>query len=333
MDSVERFCPYCGGTVEPGDKPACASCGRMVYSQRHTLRNITDRREEPRLSKIVDYLDDNNQEKAMSIANELVSECDSNADYLFLRGAVFAHYGEDGKALADWKAGLENLQTLTDVDAYVCVITESVTKMLCYQEEHFIEIDRLKLIDRVCSGFFKMLGVSVKGLIYWDICYALREEMARRESEGKDTYDDIVREVFERALVYCRDYRLLPAFIDCYLCSIGFCEDTYDDDDMYTEHMFYSIARVIEMYTSTMTGQQLVDIMNEWDDEHMTMLEDLFKGLKSFGKSDGMVHKILKHVNAEEVAETDAELEGDVDIYVRRCLRLDPVATEGAQAN
>lgn len=334
MDSVERFCPYCGRSVEPGDIPTCMSCGKAVYLDRDTLRNITDRSEEPRLSKVVDCLDDGNYEKAMAISNELAAEYPGSPGVMFLRGAVYAYHGEDGKALADWKVGMENIQDLSNVDAYLTAAVRSLTEMLCYQEEHFIDIDRVKCIDRVSSGFDKYTGNSVRGLIYMEIFLALSDRMTQREAEGLDTYDDIVREMFERAMVYCRDYRILPSFIDAYLCTLDYNEDTYEEDDMYAGHILYSIARVMELYLVNLTDDQLLDIMDQWDDDGMAVLDEMYRNLKNFGKGDGVVHKILKRVNTSEeeasAIESEGELEGAVDIYVRRCLRLDIVATDGS---
>ena len=71
----------------------------------------------------------------MDIAEDLIETTESNDyDCFFVRGYVYEMIGEDGKAIADWRKGLEMLSNNVNLDAYVCLMSKAICDMILYKE-------------------------------------------------------------------------------------------------------------------------------------------------------------------------------------------------------
>ena len=143
MDFALMFCPYCGGDIDSSDesKYLCKGCGKSIYTDRESMRHFIRPGElEDTFREALDALEDDNPKKALTLADDILKASEeTDFDAFFLRGAIYAHEGEDGKAFNDWKRGLELLSVYTNIDAYVCLMTRCISEMIFDKEEEFVE--------------------------------------------------------------------------------------------------------------------------------------------------------------------------------------------------
>ena len=145
-------CSYCGGAIKPCDDRSdiCQSCGKRLYKSRSDLRTFTravDREED--FGPVMDMIGDDNIPKALSTMNSIIENDPEDRDAYFVRGLVWSEMGEDGKALIDWKKGLDLMDTFCNIDAYVCLMGRSIADLILFKEKEFITFEQIRFIDRV----------------------------------------------------------------------------------------------------------------------------------------------------------------------------------------
>ena len=333
MDFELMFCPYCGGDTDRSDDSAfiCKACGKSIYTDREGIRHFL-RPGELRNSfeDALDAIEDDNGKKAIDISNEMLEASDdADFDAFFLRGAAYACIGEDGKAAMDWKRGLELLSTYTNIDAYVCLMAESIAKMIYFKEREYIDFDVLKYIDRLCEEADACTGESCKAFFYHTIFMDYRSLMGRAEGSGEETFNDIVPLLFKRIVEYHRNPLCLIRTIDEYLVSVGYNPETYDDDDMNEFHVYDLISADLKAHTADMSADSIRAVMTTWSDESLKANEARLEEILDHQKGTGVIGKILARragTDEEPVSEPDA-----VDVYVRSYLLLDPPASESQE--
>ncbi len=323
MDFALTSCPYCGRAVDPSDptKYVCRSCGKFIYRDRTDMMAFIRPSEiEDRFREAFAAVGDGNDKKAMDIANDLVEStgcCDH--DSFFLRGYINASKGEDGKALTDWKKGLELLSNDTNLDAYVVMMSRSVASMIIYKEREFIEFNVVGHIDRLCDEIDANTGMSCKSFVYYTIltnCIDLSKDM---DDDERKILRDVLPNLFRRVVAYQRNYWVLPGVIDGYLRLVGYDPETYEEDDNEIPHIYDVLRTTIVEHTSRMSDEDRIRIFDRWDDK--SLRENIEPLLDSMvGPKRGGLLAILRN-KKEEPESTD--LGTLIHAYVDKCLLID----------
>ena len=325
MDFALMFCPYCGGDVDTGDgsKYLCRSCGKSIYTDRGSaLHFIRPGEKGDRLREAMDALRDDNPKKAQSIADELLEISDDDFDAHFLLGAIYASMGEDGRAAAEWKRGLDLLTVYTNIDAYICLMARCISDMMYDKEREYVEFEPLRYIDKLCDEIYASTAESCKAFFYYAIYRDYRSLMGSLQAEGKETFTDVIPKLFRRIVEYHHNFWCLIRIIDEYLVSVGYNADTYVDDEMEEFHVYDLIRKDLISYTSKMDEGDMRRIMAYWDDvklkENEVRLESILPRMKDVGVIGMLLAKRSAPQDQNGIDEPDA-----VDAYVRHCLLMD----------
>lgn len=320
------FCPYCGGELGPKDDTGnvCQSCGKNIYAERQSIDKVIPEGEVGSAFRdALAAVDDDNPKKALDIAEEL-NERSPGADALFLRGAVYAYMGEDGKAAIDWKKGLEAMTSFTNIDAYVCIMSRAIADMIYCKEKEFIDFDPVKYIDKLCDEIHANTGESCKAFFFYTVYNDCEIMMDELQDEGVEVFKDILPLLFRRTVEYHRNMLCLIQVIDAYLAKMGYNPETYEDDDMADLHVYDLISRNLKKYTEGMTAEDMRKIMFSWDDTSLRANESILESLMPSSK-DSVIGKLLSRKNNPEEVQNEPDA---VDLYVRRLLLLDKPSTE-----
>lgn len=327
MDFELMYCPYCGGDIDSTDESryTCRSCGKFIYTDRECIRHFIRPGElEANFEEALDSLEDENPKKALSEADELLrlSE-DADFDAYFLRGAVYASIGEDGKAAMDWKRGLELLNVYTNIDAYICLMAKCISNMVYSKEEEFVEFDPVKYIDRICDEIRENTNESCKSFFFYNVYMDYRALIGRKDVNSNETFSEVVPKLFRKVVAYHHNFWCLEGIIDDYLASIGYNPDTYEEDDMEQAHVYECIARNLRKYTSGMTENDMRRIMGSWDDNSLKLMEE---------RLDAMMPTVegfkLGKILSRKPEAPPVDLEVAADTYARIALLLDPVVDD-----
>ena len=286
MDFVLMSCPYCGRTVDSSDPDGyvCESCGKIILADRtDVFAFVRPEASADRVKEGLRAVLDDNAKRAMEIADGLVDEVGCcNHDPYFLRGFIHAVTGEDGKALADWKKGMELLSNDVDLDAYVCLMSAGISRMLLYKEREFIEFNVVSYVDKLTEDIDSCTGMSCRSFVYYTIyldCVNMINTLP--ESEGK-FLEDVIPELFRRTVAYHRNYWCLARIIGEYLDFIGYDPLTFVEDDNETPHVYDLIRKEIDAHIENMTEADRLRIFDRWDDrslrENMEPLLDTMVG-------------------------------------------------------
>ncbi len=326
MDIMLMFCPYCGGELGSDNESGyvCQSCGKNIHSDRMSIEGlIPEGAAGSAFRDALSAIRDGNPKKALAIATDLVEQS-PDADALFVRGAVYAYMGEDGKAAIDWKKGLEAMTSFTGIDAYVCIMARAISDMICAKEKEYIDFDPVKYIDRLCDEIHAVTGESCKAFFFYtvyDDCEAMMESLG---DEGKEVFKDIIPLLFRRTVEYHRNMVCLIHVIDAYLAKMGYNPETYEDDDMADLHVYDLISSDLKKYTAGMTDEDMKRIMSSWDDSSLKANESMLESLMPSSK-DSVIGKLLNRKSSSEDAQSEPD---SVDVYVRRLLLMDRADAE-----
>ncbi len=318
MDFELMFCPYCGGDIEPvdGSKYLCKGCGKSIYTERDNLLNfIRPGKLEPSFREAIGTLENQNPQKALAIANDLlaVSE-ETDFDAFFLRGAAYCSVGEDGKASMDWKKGLELLTVYTNIDAYICLISRCVSEMIFSKEEEFIDFQPVKYIDKICDEIHTDTNESCKSFLFYNIYMEYRRILDRKDKNNDEGFNEVVPKLFRRVVAYHRNLWCLDRVIGEYLSSFSYDPETYIDDDLEDAHVYDLLSKCFAARTEEMSIEQMRALMDRWDDVSMKEFEDRLEAMMPH--SDGMLGKLLSRKS-----DSDPQvLEKAVEVYVDRYL-------------
>ncbi len=322
MDFVLMSCPYCGRAVDSSDpkRYVCLSCGKFIYTDRKdTTSFIRSSEIEDRIRDVFAAVDDGNDKKAMEIAEDIIESTGCcNHDGYFIRGYVLEHMGEDGKALADWRKGLELLSNDVNLDAYVCLMSKGISDMILFKEREFIEFNVLAHIDKLTDDIDACTGMSTKAFVYYSV-YRDCLDMARRaDSEDEGAYlKDIIPLLFRRVVAYHRNFWCLSRIIEEYLGYVGYNPDTYEEDDNDIAHVYDLLRIGFNEHIAKMSDEDRIRIFDRWDDKSLKeniepMLDELI------GTRKGILGLIRKKEEAD-----DGELEAAVHAYIDKCLLID----------
>ena len=330
MDIMLMFCPYCGGELGPKDDTGnvCQSCGKNIFAERQSIDKVIPSGEAGSAFRdALAAVNDDNPKKALEIAEEF-NESSPGADALFLRGAVYAYMGEDGKAAIDWKKGLEAMTSFTNIDAYVCIMSRAIADMIYFKEKEFIDFEPVKYIDKLCDEIHADTGESCKAFFFYTVYNDCEIMMDQLQDEGAEVFKDVLPLLFRRTVEYHRNMLCLIQVIDAYLAKMGYNPETYEDDDKVDLHVYDLISSDLKKYTAGMTAEDMRRIMFSWDDISLKANESLLESIMP-GSKDSVIGKLLNRKNSPDDAQSEPDT---VDLYVRRLLLLDkPAAEESAE--
>ncbi len=321
MDFALMSCPYCSRTVDSSDpcKYVCLSCGKSIYTARSDVMAFTDNDElKNSFESIFDAFDDDFEKKAREIADGLVESTEGNdRDSLFIRGYVHARMGEDGKALADWKKGLELLSNDINLDGYICLVSKAVCDMILFKEKEFIEFDAIAYIDKICDEVDSNTGMSCKAFIYYSI-YRNCLNMVYTSDELNGEFDDVIPRLIKRIVAYHRNYWCLPRIIQEYLDLIEYDPETYEDDDNEVPHVYELIGVCLKEATAGMNDDDRIRIFDRWNDASLkAQMEPALDALiNQKGTFLGRFHK------KEEGEDEGVKNYNLIRDYVDKCLLL-----------
>lgn len=322
MDFVLMSCPYCGRAVDSSDpkKYVCQSCGKFIYTDRKDVTAFIRPGElEDRFKEVFAAVDDKNEKKAMDIAEDLIETTESNDyDCFFVRGYVYEMIGEDGKAIADWRKGLEMLSNNVNLDAYVCLMSKAICDMILYKEREYIEFNILAHIDKLTDDIDACTGMSTKALVYYTVYCDCMDKVNGMDGEGEEAYlKDIIPLLFRRVIAYHRNLWCLSGIIDEYLAYIGYNPETYEEDDNEVAHVYDLIRIDLNKHISQMTDEDRIRIFDRWDDKSLKEnTEPLLDSM--IGAKKSLLDLIRKKDESETVSIDDV-----VAAYVDKCLLIE----------
>ncbi len=320
MDFALMSCPYCGRTVDSSDpsRYVCESCGKIILANRtDVFAFIRPEASADLVREGLTAVFDDNPKKALDIANGLIDQAGCcNHDPYFLRGYIYAVAGEDGKAVADWKKGMELLSNDVDLDSYICLMCEGISRMLLYKEREYIEFNVVSYVDRLTEDIDSCTGMSCRAFVYYTIyldCVGMIETLPG--SDG-DFLRDVIPELFRRVVAYHRNYWCLVRVIDEYLDFIGYDAVTYVDDENQTPHVYDLVRNDLRAHIVNMTEADRLRIFDRWDDK--SLRENIEPLLDTMVGKRGLLGKLRSKDGFKEQA-----VDIGVQLYVDKCLLID----------
>lgn len=323
MDFELMFCPYCGGDIvqsQDGTRYLCKGCGKSIYADRENIRHfirpgeLTDS-----FTEALDALEDENPRKALSIADDIIRASEeTDFDGFFLRGAIYTYLGEDGKAYNDWKRGLELLSVYTNIDAYVCLMSRCISRMIYDKESEFVDFNPVRYIDKLCDAIYTDTNESCRAFFYYNVYLDYKRILGRMDKNSDEVFNEVVPKLFRRVVGYHRNVLCLSQIIESYLASIGYDPGTYEDDDLEDAHVYDLIGKCLRKYINGMVPEQMRAIMGYWDDVRLAENAERLDAMLPH-KDGGMLGKLLNRKGDSEPVDLDTAVES----YVRRLLLLD----------
>ena len=324
MDFVLTSCPFCGRTIDSTDpkKYVCESCGKYIYRDRSdVLAFIRPSEVEDHFRSVFEAIDDGNEKKAMDIASDLAENV-ANADSQFVLGYVYAIKGEDGKSLACWRKGLELLGDGFNLDAYICLMSSAMSRMINLKEKEFVVFNVLAHMDRLAEDLDQSTGLSCKAFLYYSVYTVCRNDAAGLRAEGEEEfYKDILPLLFKRVVAYNRSPDCQIRLIDEYLGYNDYRPETYEEDEKETEHVYDLIRRCIIEERGRLEDSDITRMFDHWSDELLQKeCEPALDNL--LGEKKRILSLLKKKDDSEDSDET-----GPVKEYVDRWMLIEDPET------
>ncbi len=366
MDFIMESCPYCGGEVSEDDsgRLSCLGCGRPLYLDRADMLSFlgfglapapvedvdgslqdaealaeegSDKRPES-YEEIMEYVSTNNVPLATAAVSKRAEDGDDSFMFYMIRAATNSRMGEDGKALADWKAGLSRMEDVSGIDAFVCLMAKTTADLILNDELEFKEFDYIGYVDRMADMLDEKLGCSCKGHLYASVLVDYMDSYEALSDEGKENCAEVAIRLLRRAAVYSRDLDMLRALIARVLEAMGYKDESYVQDDNFELRVFYVInGRIVTHipelgmcdFPSGWTDADMkaklepyLDTIMSCEDEYMDLMYRKQKADSeaqvSFEETFAPLDKYLKRLGIEGSMEFDAAL----DDYVQRYMRV-----------
>ncbi len=261
-----------------------------------------------------DSIEAGNQTMALEIAEDLVNE-DTEAFFPYLMRAVaYCYMREDGKALMDWKTSISLMEKSWKMDAYVCIISKSVSDLIIADEREFVDFDYLSHIDRVCEALDERLECNCKGFVYLTVFTCFMSSYFGMEEEEKEQCKEVIPNLAQRTIAYSRDVNVIRDVInECFGIS-DYDEETYEEDDNYDLHSLDEILKRIE---KNLPDADKDEFPGMWTDAEMkTVLEGYLAAILACEGDNKPLEKYAKK------AGTMTELDLAIEDYARKYLRI-----------
>ena len=294
MDFIMESCPYCGGEVSEDDsgRLSCLGCGKPLYPDRadtssflgfepapvpaEDVDGVLQDAEAPAeegpdkglesYEKIMEYVSTNNVPLATAAVAERVEVGDDSLMLYMVRAATNSRMGEDGKALADWKAGLSRMEDVSGIDAFVCLMAKTTADLILKDELEFKEFDYIGHVDRMADMLDEKLDCSCKGHLYASVLVDYMDLYEALSDEGKETCAEAAIRLLRRVAVYSRDLEMLKVLITRVLEAMDYRDESYVQDDNFELRVFYVINGRIVTHTPELG---MCDFPSGWTDADM----------------------------------------------------------------
>ena len=264
--------------------------------------------------RMLDSIEAGNQAMALEIAEELVNENKEAFFPYLMRAVAYCYMKEDGKALKDWMTSISLMEKNEKMDAYVCIISKSVSDLIIADEREFVDFDYLSHIDRVCEALDEHLECNCKGFVYLTVFTCFMSSYLGMEEDEKEQCGEIIPNLVQRTVAYSRDVSVIKDVVNECLGINDYDESTYEEDDNYD---LYALSRIVEKIEKNLPYADRSEFPDMWTDAEMkTVLEGYLAAILACEGDTKPLEKYAKKSG------TMTELDLAIEDYSRKYLRI-----------
>ncbi|MBR4216875.1 MAG: hypothetical protein IKM91_08080 [Candidatus Methanomethylophilaceae archaeon] len=264
--------------------------------------------------RMLDSIEAGNQAMALEIAEELVNENKEAFFPYLMRAVAYCYMKEDGKALKDWMTSISLMEKNEKMDAYVCIISKSVSDLIIADEREFVDFDYLSHIDRVCEALDEHLECNCKGFVYLTVFTCFMSSYLGMEEDEKEQCGEIIPNLVQRTVAYSRDVSVIKDVVNECLGINDYDESTYEEDDNYD---LYALSRIVEKIEKNLPNADRSEFPDMWTDAEMkTVLEGYLAAILACEGDTKPLEKYAKKSG------TMTELDLAIEDYSRKYLRI-----------
>lgn len=264
--------------------------------------------------RMLDSIEAGNQAMALEIAEELVNENKEAFFPYLMRAVAYCYMKEDGKALKDWMTSISLMEKNEKMDAYVCIISKSVSDLIIADEREFVDFDYLSHIDRVCEALDEHLECNCKGFVYLTVFTCFMSSYLGMEEDEKEQCGEIIPNLVQRTVAYSRDVSVIKDVVNECLGINDYDESTYEEDDNYD---LYALSRIVEKIEKNLPNADRSEFPDMWTDAEMkTVLEGYLAAILA---CEGDAKPLEKYAKKSG---TMTELDLAIEDYSRKYLRI-----------
>ncbi|MBE6520143.1 MAG: hypothetical protein E7Z68_03405 [Thermoplasmata archaeon] len=264
--------------------------------------------------RMLDSIEAGNQAMALEIAEELVNENKEAFFPYLMRAVAYCYMKEDGKALKDWMTSISLMEKNEKMDAYVCIISKSVSDLIIADEREFVDFDYLSHIDRVCETLDEHLECNCKGFVYLTVFTCFMSSYLGMEEDEKEQCGEIIPNLVQRTVAYSRDVSVIKDVVNECLGINDYDESTYEEDDNYD---LYALSKIVEKIEKNLPDADRSEFPDMWTDAEMkTVLEGYLAAILACEGDTKPLEKYAKKSG------TMTELDLAIEDYSRKYLRI-----------
>ncbi|MBR3410558.1 MAG: hypothetical protein IKG94_07290 [Candidatus Methanomethylophilaceae archaeon] len=264
--------------------------------------------------RMLDSIEAGNQAMALEIAEELVNENKEAFFPYLMRAVAYCYMKEDGKALKDWMTSISLMEKNEKMDAYVCIISKSVSDLIIADEREFVDFDYLSHIDRVCEALDEHLECNCKGFVYLTVFTCFMSSYLGMEEDEKEQCGEIIPNLVQRTVAYSRDVSVIKDVVNECLGINDYDESTYEEDDNYD---LYALSKIVEKIEKNLPYADRSEFPDMWTDAEMkTVLEGYLAAILA---CEGDAKPLEKYAKKSG---TMTELDLAIEDYSRKYLRI-----------
>jgi hypothetical protein len=264
--------------------------------------------------RMLDSIEAGNQAMALEIAEELVNENKEAFFPYLMRAVAYCYMKEDGKALKDWMTSISLMEKNEKMDAYVCIISKSVSDLIIADEREFVDFDYLSHIDRVCETLDEHLECNCKGFVYLTVFTCFMSSYLGMEEDEKEQCGEIIPNLVQRTVAYSRDVSVIKDVVNECLGINDYDESTYEEDDNYD---LYALSKIVEKIEKNLPYADRSEFPDMWTDAEMkTVLEGYLAAILTCEGDTKPLEKYAKKSG------TMTELDLAIEDYSRKYLRI-----------
>ncbi|MBR4181929.1 MAG: hypothetical protein IKQ57_07325 [Candidatus Methanomethylophilaceae archaeon] len=264
--------------------------------------------------RMLDSIEAGNQAMALEIAEELVNENKEAFFPYLMRAVAYCYMKEDGKALKDWMTSISLMEKNEKMDAYVCIISKSVSDLIIADEREFVDFDYLSHIDRVCEALDEHLECNCKGFVYLTVFTCFMSSYLGMEEDEKEQCGEIIPNLVQRTVAYSRDVSVIKDVVNECLGINDYDESTYEEDDNYD---LYALSKIVEKIEKNLPDADRSEFPDMWTDAEMkTVLEGYLAAILACEGDTKPLEKYAKKSG------TMTELDLAIEDYSRKYLRI-----------
>jgi len=264
--------------------------------------------------RMLDSIEAGNQAMALEIAEGLVNENKEAFFPYLMRAVAYCYMKEDGKALKDWMTSISLMEKNEKMDAYVCIISKSVSDLIIADEREFVDFDYLSHIDRVCETLDEHLECNCKGFVYLTVFTCFMSSYLGMEEDEKEQCGEIIPNLVQRTVAYSRDVSVIKDVVNECLGINDYDESTYEEDDNYD---LYALSKIVEKIEKNLPDADRSEFPDMWTDAEMkTVLEGYLAAILA---CEGDAKPLEKYAKKSG---TMTELDLAIEDYSRKYLRI-----------